>query len=620
MSEQVFDSQAAFGTAMANHQRGALGEAERAYAAILAKEPAHMGATYLLGVVFLQQGKFAAAERQIAAAIGMNPGLASAHEHRGEALLNSGRAAEAAAAFEKAIALKPDFLEAHANRAVALRALGRRQDALAAYEKAIALKPDHAAALIGRGAVLHELGRTAEALASYDAAIAAAPQSAEAFNNRGNALTELDRFEEALQSFTRAIALNPVYAEAFSNRGHALRRMGRGNEALHEFERAIALKPDYAEAFYNRGLVLHEAERVEEALASYDRAIAFKPSYAEAFDKRGNALKDLKRLDEALAAYGQAITLKPDYHEAIDNRGRCSFLLGRLAEGWTDYESRWKKPGFLSVRPPLDAPHWKGESLANRSILVYMEQGLGDAIQFCRYLPVLAERGANVSFLLPRNLTRLIASLRAPIRFLEALGKEDRFDFQCPLMSLPHLLKLPLAGMEAPYLSADGERAADWRARLGADGFKIGICWQANPLGGGRSFPLASLFPLSQIARVRLISLQKNFGLGQLDTRPNGMQVETLGADYDAGDFLETAGVVESLNMVVTCDTSIAHLAGALGRPVWTALKYVPDWRWMLERGDSPWYPTMRLFRQKTPNDWAPVFAEICEALEAERL
>jgi tetratricopeptide (TPR) repeat protein len=582
---ETLDPQQAFAAAMASHQRGALADAENSYRAILHAAPTHFGAIYLLGVVFLQQGRYEAAERQLDLALKANPAVASAHEHYGEALLNLTRPQEALASFDRALALKPDFAEAHGNRGVALARLGQRPEALASYDAALALKPNYAAAWIGRGAVLQESGRSEEALESYDRAIALLPHSAEAFSNRGNTLCTLRRFDEALASF----------------------------------DRAIALKPDYAEAYYNRGLVLAEIERFAEALACYERAIALKPDYAEAHDNRGNALLALNRPQEALANYEKAIALKPDFAEAIDNRGRCKLLLGRFADGWADYEQRWRKPRFASVRPPCEAPHWKGESIAGRSILVYFEQGLGDAIQFSRYLQLLAERGANVSFMAPPQLVRLLKTLPVPVRFVTALTREDRFDLQCPLMSLPHLMGVELAPMEGPYLSPDSERVTFWRARLAGGGFKIGICWQANPIGLGRSFPLAALFPLSQMPGVRLIALQKNYGLGQLDTRPNGMAVETLG-DFDEGDaFLDSAAIMASLDLVLTCDTSVAHLAGALNRPVWVALKDVPDWRWMLLRDDSPWYPSMRLFRQHRAGDWTGAFADIEAALEEMR-
>jgi hypothetical protein len=275
------------------------------------------------------------------------------------------------------------------------------------------------------------------------------------------------------------------------------------------------------------------------------------------------------------------------------------------------------------LRPPLDRPAWRGESLDGRSILVYGEQGLGDIIQFARYVPVLAGKGAETGFYVTAKLVRILESLPGRVRVLPSLGADRNFDYQCPLMSLPYRLGAEAANIPAtPYLSADPQRSARWGAAIGTGGFKIGVSWHGNPIAPERSFPLAELYPLSQIPRVRLISLQKNQGLEQLASLPAGMAVETLGEDFDAGPdaFLDTAAVMEHLDLVVTCDTAIAHLAGALARPVWVALKYVPDWRWMLERSDSPWYPGMRLFRQGEPGGWSALFegmtAELKKLLE----
>jgi tetratricopeptide (TPR) repeat protein len=514
---------------------------------------------------------------------------------------------------------RPDFDSARLfQEALALHQSRRFAEALASYDKVIVLMPGHGIAYSNRGVVLQELARFTEALASYDTAIALMPGRADIHNNRGNVLQLQKRFEAALASYDAAIALKPDYAEAFNNRSNTLRALKRCEEALESCDKAISLKPLYPEAFNNRGLALHDLGRLVEALKSFDKAISLKPDYADAFVNRGGTLCDLKRFEEALACAGKALVLKPGHARAINFRSGIELLLGRFAEGWADHEWRWKVKECTSRKPALAAPEWQGEDLKGRSILIYMEQGLGDTMQFARYLPLLVKRGAKVTFSASRNLHRLLRPLGEGIETVGAIKPSHKFDFQCALMSLPLHFRTDLSSIPAdiPYLHAEDGLAAKWKDRLGRKGFKIGIVWQGSPSGSvdrGRSVPLREFAPLAGIKDVRLISLQKNHGLDQLAELPEGIKIETLGDDFDTGPdaFLDTAAVMANLDLVISSDTSTAHLAGALGRPLWVALKYVPDWRWLLDREDSPWYPTARLFRQERAGDWKGVFSRM---------
>ena len=555
-------------------------------------------------------------------ALALKPDYADALNSRGNALQELKRPDEALASYDKALALKPDYAEALNSRGIALQELKRPDEALASYDKALALKPDYAEALNNRGNALQELKRLDEALASYDKALALKPDYAEALNNRGNALQELKRPDQALASYDKALALKPDYAEALNNRGNALQELKRPDEALASYDKALALKPDYAEALNNRGNALQELKRPDEALASYDKALALKPDYADALNNRGNALKELKRPDEALASYDKALALKPDYAGAIFNRGLAALLIGDFSAGWSGYESRWDHKEATERKLTAPFPVWKGENVSDKKIIVYEEQGLGDVIHFSRYLRLLRALGAQVTFLVRPNLHGLMQALDQTVRVVAVYPAKENFDYQSALLSLPfafgtNLERIPA---ETPYLHAEPERARKWKDKLGDQGFKIGIAWRGSKAGKvdiGRSFALAEFLGVSQLPNVRLISLQKNEGVEQLRELPEGMKVETLGDDYDAGDdaFLDTAAVMENLDLIISSDTSIAHLAGALGRPVWVALKYVPDWRWMLDRTDSPWYPSMRLFRQHTRDDWRGVHSDIEDAL-----
>ena len=469
-----------------------------------------------------------------------------------------------------------------------------------------------------------ELKRFDEALANYDQALALRPDHAHALYNRGIAMMELKRFDEALANYGQALALRPNYADALYSRGIALMGLRRPEEALADLDQALALRPDYADALHSRGIALMELRRPEEALASYDQALAIRPDYADAFNNRAAALKEMKRFDEALASYDKALAIRPDYPGASFNKSLCLLLLRRFEEGWDLYELRKRTDALVSFFSALSfqRPMWDGRrDIAGKTLFVYWEQGFGDAIQFCRFARLAELRDATVIFSAPRRLGKLLRTLSPTISVIDHNEAPTEFDFHCPLMSLPLAFgtRLDSIPAETPYLCAEPERVEKWAGRVGEEGFKIGVAWQGNAgrIDASRSFSPAELLPISQVPNVRLISLQKNDGVEQLQHLPEGMQVETLGEDYDAGDdaFLDTAAVMETLDLVISCDTAVAHLAGARGRPIWVALKYVPDWRWMLDRTDCPWYPTMRLFRQRTRDDWKWVFSEIESAL-----
>ncbi len=648
--------QAKFKTGLTLQQQGKLAEAARLYEDILAADKTHVAALHCLGAIAYQTGNLERAVTLIANAVRINPKIASADPYRGAALNQLNRHEEALAICNEAITLKPDFAEAHYNRGNALYGLGRPDEALASYDRAIAIRPDFAEAWSNRGNVLQNLKRLDDALVSCDKAIARKPNYAPAHYNRGNALYDLRRFDEALASYNRAIELKPDYAQAFYNRGKALADLKRPEDALASYDKAIALKPDYAQAWCNRGNLLNDTRRFEEALASYDKAIALKPDYAEAWSNKGTALQYLNRLDEAMADHDKAVALKPDYAEAWCNRGsvlnclkrpedalaafnRAIALkpdfgqayfnraitelgLGDMENGWRDYEWRRKivemSGNRVFPRPLLTS----AADARGKTVLVHFEHGFGDTIQYCRYLEKLHQAGAKILFNTQDQLKSLVQSLDAPITFVGLDDPSLSYDYQVPLMSLPLVFETRVETIPAKtaYLSADAALVEKWRGRLGGNGFKIGICWMGDMAHikghNGRFFPADCFEPLSRLPNVRLISLQKGEGEKQLDSLPAGMTVETLGGEWKTFD--DTAAIMKGLDLVITTDTVIANLAGALGVPTWVAIQYVPDWKWMFDRPDSPWYPTMRLFRQKTDGDWQSVFEEIKAALSGE--
>jgi tetratricopeptide (TPR) repeat protein len=597
---------------------GRLPEALASYDNALAIKPDYPEALYNRGAALRDLKRPEDALASYGRAIVLRPDYVEALYNCGLVLKDLDHPKGALACYDRAIALKPNYAEAHNNRGAALQDLEQFDEALASYDQAIAIRPDFADAHNNRGAALQRLKRVEDALASCDAAIAIMPDFAQAHNNRGAALHDLNRSEEALKSYDRALAIRPAYPEALHGRGNTLRSLHRPQEALASYDRALELRPDYAEAVNNRGGACQELNRPEEALASCDRALALRPDYSEALNNRGFVLGKLKRPLEARASFDRALAIRPDYSEARLNRGLNALMMGDFATGWRDYESRWDVKGAPARN--LVAPYsvWRGEAIEGKRVIVYEEQGLGDIIQISRFLPLIAARGAEVTFLVRSSMHRLLRAFSSSVRFVDKAPEGEVFDLQCALMSLPGAFGTSHQNLpsKVPYLFADEALVARWARSLGGDGAKIGICWQGNPnvrTEIDRSFPLRRLEPLAAMPGVRLISLQKADGLDQLHDLPSGMRIETLGADFDAGPdaFADTAAIMSLLDLVITADTSIAHLAGALGRSVWVALKHVPDWRWMLDRSDTPWYPTMSLYRQQVRGDWAGVFERI---------
>lgn len=408
--------------------------------------------------------------------------------------------------------------------------------------------------------------------------------------------------------------------------GWAHQQARRLDAALAAYDQALALRPAAMGVHFNRALVLHRLREFERALEGFDRAFALGLKAPALHFNRANTLAELCRFPEALADFDQAIALDPEFAGARRNRGILRLLLGDFAGGWIDYEHRRPKDPSQRMLPQVQAPDWAGEDLAGRSILVSDATGMGDAIHFVRYLPLLAARGARVTFVGNAKLFRLFSSLAPMVRMRAELEPGESFDFQSKLLSLPYRFGTTLATMpwDGPYLAPEPALSAKWRERLGTEGFKVGICWRGNPsrtIDAGRSIPLAGFEALAGIPGVRLISLQKRIGLDELETLPASMRVETLGDDFDEGRdaFVDSAAVMQHLDLMISSDTSAAHLAGALGRPVWIALKQVPEWRWQLDRGDTPWYPSMRLFRQSRRDDWSNVYSEMAAALAATR-
>jgi tetratricopeptide (TPR) repeat protein len=561
-------------------------------------------------VILAAMGRTDQALESYGCAIALKPDYAQAYNNRGTILSDRGRKAEAIADFAKAIALNPHYVKAFNNRGSALTDLDRFDEALGDHDRAIALVPQEASSHVLRAGVLLRLGRTAEALESYDSAIAHNPGVPEAHDGRGTALTLLQRPQEALESCEKALALNGQSANFHNNRGSALAALHRPEEALAAHEKALSLDPNLVTAMSNRAAALSRLGRYGEALESVDRAIALQPGLAQAHINRGNFLADLKRPEEALASFERAITLRPHSADAQFGKATMLLLTGQFEEAWPPYE--WRKKRVNEAFNAQGRPAWTGaEDITGKTVFVEAEQGYGDTIQFSRFVPLVADRSARVILTARESQIRLLRSLDPRVEIVPATSPPAEFDYHVALLSLPMAFGTKLDNVPArtPYLRAVAADVEKWRRKLSGAGFKIGVSWQGSAYSSDRSFPLAALAGIAGLSGICLINLQKGPGSEQLDALPAGMHVETLGPDYESGDFAETAAVMEALDLVISCDTAIAHLAGALARPTWVALRDAAEWRWLQDRHDSPWYPGMRLFRQPKRDDWDSVFA-----------
>jgi tetratricopeptide (TPR) repeat protein len=553
------------------------------------------------------------------------PGLDPGRSHIiGLLALGTGAFAAALAAFDAALAAGGSDPALHYNRGNALKALGRIDAAIGAYDTALRLRPAYPEALRAGGVILRDTGRVEAAEQFLREALRLEPGFREAALDLGGLLQARGQTEAAVAVYEAALAARPRDGELLNNLGVALQRLGRLDPALACLDAAILVTPTLPTAHFNRGNVLLQLQRPDAALSAFERALALRPDYVEARCSRAVALKYVERYDEALAAFDAALAADPHSAHAKNNKAALLLLRGDFERGLEDYEFRWIAADTPKQALARFTPEWAGVTRPGDRILIHDEQGLGDVLQFCRYLPLLARQGAEVTFHCRPRLHRLLESLAGRVR-LVAEPPADPFDFQIALSSLPRAFRTRLDSVPAavPYLSADPALVRRWADWLGPKGLRIGVCWHGNPdpkADPSRSIPLAAFEPLARVPGVRLVAIQQVDGLDALARLPAGMTVEVPPA-FDAGAdaFVDTAALMQSLDLVVTCDTSIAHLAGALGRPVWVLLKRVPDWRWLLTREDSPWYPTMRLFRQARRNDWAEVMARAAEAAQALR-
>ena len=608
--------------ALALHAQGRLAEAEQAYRALLARDPDNAEIGHQLGLLALDAGMPQQATPIFERVCMLAPANAAFQANRGLSHMRCKRLPEALEAFDRAIALQPDLFLAHLHRGIVMKDLMRPEEALASFSRAAEIQ-DEGFVHNYRALVLDELGRYEEARESFGRSLQNDPEISMVQSNYGHSLLRLQRWTEALPYFEKAVALKPDEAGLHYNLGEPLKLEGRLEEAVACYDRAIALAPEMANAYVNRGLVLAYLGRTDAGLADLDRAIALEPDSLGAHIGRSNVLADAGKTVEALA-YNRELARNPLFRVEADFLSATLHLKrGEWEEGWNFYETRRALNRYTDARV-CPQPEWQGDTpLAGKTLYVHGEQGLGDQIMFARFLSLARHAGAKVIFSPKGRLQRLFSEQGLADELLPWEAAPPAADYHVPLASLPRAFgirpnSIPL---EIPYLKPDPALVEKWRARIGDTGFRIGVCWAGGfdlALGMDRSFPAHHCAALAALPGVRLISLQMPDGSERSEI-PAGLKMESLGADFDAGPdaFVDTAAAMASLDLVISCDTAVAHLAGALGRPVWTALKRHAEWRWGPQGSTSGWYPTMTLFRQEQAGVWEPVFAAMRDQLAA---
>jgi tetratricopeptide (TPR) repeat protein len=521
--------------------------------------------------------------------------------------------------YRNIIASDPDHFDGLHLLGVLLHQQGRNREAIELIVRALQRKPNEAVALTNYGAVLDSEGRFDEALVVYDRALKIKPDYPPALFNRARALKELNRNEEALADYLQVTVLDPGNAEAFYNRANLLLNLNRFAEALADYDRAIALKNGYHKAYTNRALVQMKLEQIEPAIDSLTKAIALESKNAVTWSNRGAALMELGRIEEAVDDYNQAIALNPEDADAHHNRALAYLSLGRFERGWRDYDWRWETEQLRCKRHRFLGPIWSGtEAIAGKTVLLYEEQGLGDTIQFCRFVPLVAEQNARIVLAVPPALKGLLAGLPGASVVLTDGDRLPAFDLHCPLLSLPRAFGTRLETIPAPVqLNVPADLLQKWKSKLGErDRLRVGLAWAGNAIhrnDKNRSIPLTALLSLRELP-IQLISLQKEVRSGDQDVLAAHPDILHFGSELM--DLAETAAVISALDLVISVDTAVAHLAATLGQKTWIMIPFASDWRWLFNRNDSPWYPSVRLFRQQARRDWKPVVSMVEDQLK----
>ena len=590
-------------------QAGRVAEAEHCFRDALRALPHAPELHATLGAILAAQGRAAEAVPSFHAALKLRPDSADAHGNLGNALRELGRPEEAVAHLREALRLRPAYPEAHNNLGAVLRDRGEAAAAEACFREALRLRPDFAQAHGNLGQLLLAAGRAAEAATHLGAAVRDRPDDAALLSAHGAALRALGRLQEAESATRKALCLAPTLTTAQIELGNVLYELGRAEEARDAFRAALEGNPLSPLALLGLGVAGIVLGRFDEAEDALRLALRQQPDFPESYNALGDLLRNRGRLAESETALREALRLRPDYPDAQVNLAFTLLQAGRSAEGWRAHEHRFRARAWRDYKHDFPAPRWQGEPLAGRRLLIHAEQGLGDAIQFCRHLSGI-ENGAHVTLRVQAPLVSLLAASFPSVQVIAENEPLPPFDLECPLLSLPHVLGEDSA---VPYLAVDPTLVATWRAWLDRlPGRRVGLVWAGNPrlaADSRRSIPLAALAPLGDTAGISFVSLQH----GPAQQPPSGLALHDRTGELS--DFADTAALASVLDLVIGVDTAVIHLAGALGRPVWLLNRADTDWRWRAEPGSSTLYPSLREFRQPSHGDWDSVIAAVREAL-----
>lgn len=609
---------------------GKFQEAEKIYNNLLEKYPDNYDILNLLGVLSFQTKKYTEAIKYITKAIEIKPAAVS-YNNLGHSLTAIKDLDKAICAYQKALELNPDSIETYFSLIRIFQEKKETDKAIFYYQQIIKINPDNAEAYNNLGLIFRGENNFNDAINCYKKALEINPTYLKAIFNLANVLRAANNFDEAIKYYYKAMELNPEFEEAYNNLGTVFNEKNEKNKAILNYKKAIEINPEFVDAYCNLAMVLKEQGKIDEALSWCYKAIVINPDNAEVYNKIGVILYYEKRFEEALNWYEKAVNLKPDSEEFHFNLGSTQILLENLEDGWENYDYRH----FKNIKQKLKIesfkqPLWKGESLQNKTIYTYYEQGLGDSIQFVRYLPILKEMGTKVLFKAQTSLIELFKQNYPDIEILDESiqDKTLNFDLFSPILSLPGALKTNINNIPETkkYLKADPEKRNYYKEKIASshltdaplndsyNKFKLGIVWQGshtNKNDKNRSVSLDFFSEIAKLENINLYSLQK--GVGEEQIEKSSLNIINLGSSFN--DFSDTAAAIENLDLVICVDTAVAHLSGALGIPTWILIPYIPCWRWFTERTDSPWYDSVKLFRQKEPGNWNEVKDRVLKAI-----